>query len=43
MEFLTSITKIVISFIGYLFADKANIMQGADNVNTSREDIIPNF
>ena len=43
MKLLTSITKAPISLMGYLFVDDANIMQGADNINTSKEDLIPNF
>ena len=43
MKFFTSITKLPISFMGYLFVDNADIVQGYGDVNTSGKALIPNF
>ena len=43
MKFITSITKLPISFMGYLFVDNADIVQGSDNVNTSSKSLLPDF
>ena len=42
-KFFKSVTKLPISFMGYLFVDDANIVQGSDDVNTSGKALIPNF
>ena len=43
IKFLTSITKLPISFMGYLFVDNADIVQGSKNVDTNDESLLPNF
>ena len=43
MIFFTSITKLLISFMEYLFVDDADIVQGSGDVNTSGKSLIQNF
>ena len=43
INFVTSITKLPISFIGYLFVDNADIVQGSNNVNISVKSLLPKF
>ena len=43
MKFNTSITRLPISFMGYLFVDDADIIQGSDDVNTSGESLLSDF
>ena len=43
MKSITSITKLPIYFMGYLFVDDSDIVQGSDDVNTSGESLLPDF
>ena len=43
MKFDTSITRLPISFMGYLFVDDADIVQGSDDVNTSGKSLLSDF
>ena len=43
MKFLTSITKVFISFMGFAFMDDIYLVQGANDINIWGEELIPNF
>ena len=43
MKLITSVTRLPISFMGYLFVNDANIVQGPINVKTSGKSLLSDF